>query len=89
MTLQFPNPSRSFDESGHRVRFWGYDSAIEVSFFVEEDALEKLCPRMSKAEAGFLEAFDASLERIRQVAAEVYKRGGGKTYTWRLTAEEF
>lgn len=39
MKLTFPNPSRSFDESGKRVRFWGYDRAIEVSFFVEAEAL--------------------------------------------------
>ena len=89
MTLNFPNPSRSFDASGNRVRFWGYDRAIEVSFFVEEDALQKLYPQMSKAEAGFLEAFDATRARIYEVASEVYSRGRGQTYEYRLTAEEF
>ena len=44
MKLVFPNPCRSFDESENRVRFWGYDRSIEVSFFVEAAALKRLCP---------------------------------------------
>jgi hypothetical protein len=89
LKLSFPNPSRSFDASGHRVRFWGYDRAIEVSFFVEEDALQKLYPSMSKVEAGFLEAFDAKKKRIHEAARKVYLRGKGQTYVYSLTAEEF
>ena len=50
MRLSFPNPSRSFDAGSSRVRFWGYDSTIEISFFVEVDALNGLCPEMSNAE---------------------------------------
>jgi len=39
MTLTFPNPSRSFDATRDAVHFWGYDSAIECSFFVTRSAL--------------------------------------------------
>jgi len=72
MKLNFPDPSRSFDATGNRVRFWGYDSAIDVSFFVEADALRKLCPEMSNVEAGLLEAFDAARKRICEVGDKVY-----------------
>lgn len=89
MRLSFPNPSRSFDAANNRVRFWGYDRAIEVAFLVEEDALQKLYPQMGHAEAGFLEAFDATRQRIHEVADRVYLREKGQTYSFRLTAEDF
>ena len=91
MKLVFPNPSRSFDESGNRVRFWGYDRAIEVSFFVEAAALKRLCPGVGSPETGYLEAFDEARSRIHEVADEVYKRGGnGKgAYAYVLAAVDF
>jgi hypothetical protein len=39
MALNFPNGSRSFDARRDLIRFWGYDSALEISFFVEMSAL--------------------------------------------------
>ena len=33
MTLNFPNLSRSYEARQNRVRFWGYDSAREITFF--------------------------------------------------------
>ncbi|MGB5298371.1 MAG: DUF1488 domain-containing protein [Thiogranum sp.] len=89
MRLSFPNPSRSFDAGSSRVRFWGYDSTIEISFFVEVDALNGLCPEMSNAETGVLKAFDAALNRIREVADNVYVRGGKGSYAYTLAAEDF
>ena len=89
MKLSFPNPSRSFDADKSRVLFWGYDSAIEVSFFVEADALKRLCPDMSSAETGFLQAFDATRKRIHEVANKVYVRGGKGTYSYILAAKDF
>jgi len=89
MRLSFPNPSRSFDASRSRVLFWGYDSAIEVSFFVEANALKRLCPEMSGAEAAFLKAFDAARKRIHEVADKVYVRGGKRTFSYILAAKDF
>ncbi|MGB5606083.1 MAG: DUF1488 domain-containing protein [Gammaproteobacteria bacterium] len=89
MRLSFPNPSRSFDASSSRVCFWGYDSAIEISFFVEADALKRLCPAMSGAETGFLKAFDAARTRIQEVADKVYTRGGKGSFAYVLAAEDF
>ena len=89
MRLSFPNPSRSFDASTGRICFWGYDSTIEVSFFVGIDALKRLCPDMSGAESGFLQAFDAALNRIHEVADKVYAHGGKGSYAYILTAEDF
>jgi len=89
MKLSFPNPCRSFDASSRRVCFWGYDSTIEISFYVGMDALKRLCPDMSDAESGFLQAFDAALNRIHEVADKVYTRGGKGSYAYILAAEDF
>ena len=91
MKLTFPNPSRSFDESGERVRFWGYDRAIEVSFFVEVGALKRLCPDMGVAETGFLKAFDEMREQIHEVADRIYARGGRDkgAYAYVLSVADF
>jgi hypothetical protein len=91
MRLSFPNNSRSYDESRNCVCFWGYDSTIEVSFFMEAAALMQLCPDMESTEPGFLKAFDYALERIYKVADKVYVHGGkGKsTYAYRLAADDF
>ena len=89
MRLSFPNPSRSFDASRSCVLFWGYDSAIEVSFFVEANALERLCPEMSGAETAFLKAFDAARNRIHEVANKVYVSSIKGTYVYTLSADDF
>jgi hypothetical protein len=74
MALMFPNASRSFDATRRAVRFWGYDSAMEWSFFVTEDALKHMHPAMGRDEAGMLGAFDAHCELIRTAAAKAYQR---------------
>ena len=89
MRLSFPNPSRSFDASMNRVRFWGYDRAIEISFYVEADALKRLCPELSCAETGLLKAFDTARKRIHEVADEVYVHGDTGCYSYILAAEDF
>jgi hypothetical protein len=89
MRVSFPNPSRSFDASRSRVCFWGYDSTIEISFFVEADALKRLSPQMNSVESGCLKAFDAALDRIHEVADKVYVRGSKGLYAYSLVAEDF
>jgi uncharacterized protein DUF1488 len=79
MTLTFPNPSRSFDATRNAVRFWGYDSAIECSFFVTRDALERL-PRLLPEELALLAAFDGNREQICRAATRVYSRGQRGSY---------
>jgi hypothetical protein len=78
--IDFPNPSRSYDASRHAVRFWGYDSAIEASFFIDEDALARNQPRVRPDELGFLNAFDANRDKICAAAARVYVRGSRGSY---------
>jgi hypothetical protein len=91
MKLHFPNPSRSFDPDSSRVLFWGYDSTMEVSFFLETAALKRLYPAMNNAEPEFLKAFDSARDRVYEVADKVYRRGGGGkgTYAYVLSAEDF
>jgi Protein of unknown function (DUF1488) len=80
MPLAFLNPSRSFDETRDAVRFWGYDSAIECSFFVTRGALERLAPSLSLKKSDLLAAFDANRELICRAAASVYSRGRRGSY---------
>ena len=80
MTLNFTNQSRSYDATRHAVRFWGYDGAREVSFFVTEDALRRLQPGASADETGFLAAFEAHRDRVLRAAARVYARGRKGSY---------
>ena len=89
MKVDFPNPSRSYDESKSRVRFWGYDKSMEISFYVEEDALKRLCPDMSSAEAGFLQAFDTARTRIYEVAEKIYKSSANRSLSYVLAAKDF
>lgn len=72
--LSFPNPSRSFDENGARIRFWGYDGPIEVTFFLEVVALKKCDQKMALTEDAILASFDRALEKVRSVANKVYTR---------------
>lgn len=78
--IDFPNHSRSYDVTRHAVRFWGYDSAIEASFFIDEDALARIQPGVRPDESGFLNAFDANRDKICAAAARVYVRGSRGSY---------
>jgi hypothetical protein len=85
--LNFPNPSRVFDPTRRAVRFWGHDSAMEWSFFVTEEALERLQPKIARDEAGLLLAFDANRAKIYAVAMKAYKRERKGSYE--LLATDF
>jgi hypothetical protein len=77
MALNFPNRSRSYDARKSLIRFWGYDSALEISFF----------PQTKNVEAGYLEAFDAARDRIHEIARKVYSRNRQGAYL--LAAVDF
>ena len=64
MALNFFNQSRSYDATLHAVRFSGHDGAMEVSFYVNEDALKRIQPGLRPDEAGILGAFDANRDVI-------------------------
>ncbi|NCF09959.1 MAG: DUF1488 family protein [Gammaproteobacteria bacterium] len=89
MSLNFLNPSRSFDSTKRRINFWGYDRVREISCFVGADALKKLCPDTGEAEASFLTAFDNARERICKVAAQVYAHGRKRANAYILVAVDF
>jgi hypothetical protein len=80
MPLIFPNVSRSFDATRRAVRFWGYDSAMEASFYVSEDALKRIQPAARLDEAGLLGAFDSNRDLIYKIASKVYARGHKGSY---------
>jgi Protein of unknown function (DUF1488). len=78
--IDFPNHSRSYDPTRRAVRFWGHDSAIEASFFIDEDALMRIQPDTHLDESGFLSAFDSNRDLICAAAARVYVRGSRGSY---------
>lgn len=80
LMIEFPNHSRSYDRTRHAVRFWGHDSAIEASFFIDEGALRRIQPDARPDESGFLNAFDSNRDRICAAAARVYVRGSKGSY---------
>ena len=90
MELVFPNPSRSYDDSGRGVRFWAYDQTMEVVFLIEVDALLKIDSQSKTDEAGFLDTFDVNLDRIHQLARKMYprRRIGAYVYSFVLTASD-
>jgi len=85
--LSFPNQSRVFDPTRRAVRFWGHDSAMEWSFFVIEDALTRLQPKVGHDNASLLLAFDANRAKIYAAAMRAYKRGRKGSYE--LSATDF
>jgi hypothetical protein len=87
MALTFPNSSRSFDATRDAVRFWGYDSALECSFFVTRAALKRLVPGLLPDESDLLTAFDMNREVICWTATRLYSRGRRGSYE--LGASDF
>jgi hypothetical protein len=85
--IDFPNHCRSYDRTRRAVRFWGHDSAIEASFFIEEGALKRLQPNGDSNELGFLNAFDSHRDQICAAAAKAYVRGSRGSYN--LVAGDF
>ena len=86
MSLSFPNQSRSYDATLRAVRFWGHDGAMEVAFFVNEDALKRIEPSMRSDETGLLNAFDSHRRLICAAATKVYRRSRKGSYE--LTAAD-
>jgi hypothetical protein len=78
--IEFPNHSRSYDQTRRAVRFWGHDSAIEASFFIDEDALMRIQPDTRPDEWGLLNAFDSNRDVICAAAARIYVRGSRGSY---------
>ena len=85
--IEFPNHSRSYDQTRRAVRFWGHDSALEASFFIDEDKLRRIQPDARPDESGLLSAFDCNRDVICAAAAKVYIRGSRGSYN--LAAADF
>jgi hypothetical protein len=80
MALSFPNASRSYDATRRAVRFWGYDSTMETSFFLTEDALKRIRPGVARDQEDALQAFDDNRTLIYAAADRVYARGHKGSY---------
>ena len=80
MALSVPNDSRSYDMTLRAVRFWGNDSAMEASFYISEDALNRIQPGAAVNQIEILGAFDNNRSLIYAAAAKVYARGHKGSY---------
>ncbi len=80
LVIDFPNHSRSYDQTRRAIRFWGYDSALEASFFISEDALRRIQPNSLGDESSFLKVFDLNRDLICAAAARIYVRGSRGSY---------
>jgi hypothetical protein len=87
VSLNFSNESRSYDATRLAVRFYGYDGALEASFFVVQDALSRLAGCRVVGEGEGLAMFDANRARIYEVAATVY--GKGRKGSYELVRSDF
>lgn len=87
MSLNFPNSSRSYDESRHGVRFVGYDGIKQIAFFLEPDALSFLDAQAGRDEQAALRVFDKNIQRILERAAKAYH--GTRQHSYLLDATAF
>lgn len=78
--VTFPNQSRSYDATRRAIHFWGYDRAMEASFYLAAEALQLIQPNLQQDVAGLLNAFDTNRDRIYAAAARVYARGRRGSY---------
>jgi len=91
MELNFPNPSRYYEENEHGVHFWGYYRTIEILFFIEESTFFKIDPETKSNEAGFLNTFDSNTEKIHLAANTAYsqRKKSSRAASYRLTESDF
>lgn len=87
MGLNFPNPIRRFDSGRSCVCFWGSDTALEITFQIDFDALRKLGPATGDGEAAVLSVFDENRDAILKAASVAYSRDRASYH--RLTAASF
>jgi Protein of unknown function (DUF1488) len=85
--LSFPNQSRVYDPTRRAVRFWGYESAMEWSFFVTDDALKHMQPDLPRDEADLLKVFDSNRQLIHAAASKAFSRTRKGSYE--LTTSDF
>ena len=82
MTLNFPNPTRSFDEKRNAVGFVGHVGVFEIRFFVEADALAGDASQGPEgSEAACLSAFDRLRANIHDAARAAYSHKRLNSYT--------
>jgi hypothetical protein len=87
MCLRFPNASRSYDSTRRSVSFWGHDAWSEITFDVDEDALQRVDPNPHPDEAATLFAFDANRTQIERAAEGAYAKR--RQIYLRLLASDF
>jgi hypothetical protein len=68
------------------VRFWGYDGALEVAFFIAEEAVFRIAPETRHNQIAVLASFDLNRDRILKAARKVYNK---RRSSYSLAASDF
>jgi len=73
MSLNFPNASRSYNPVHQSITFWASDRALEITFELDQSALNKLNGK-AQTEEECLKVFDDNRKLIEEAAERAYKK---------------
>ncbi|MDZ7875143.1 MAG: DUF1488 family protein [Rhizobium sp.] len=73
MTLSFPNPTRTYDETRGLIRFVGHDGLNQVLFLLPVALFDREGATSRRKERDYLLAFDRLRERILTTARQAYQ----------------
>jgi hypothetical protein len=72
MALIFLNNTRYYDSTHRYVTFWGHDSSFEVTFRLDDSAIQRISGLETPGEAAALGAFDENIAHIHASAVKMY-----------------
>ena len=87
MSLDFPNPIFNFSDANLGITFWGHDTALEITFFIDLSALQFMQGNKSTYEKVLCETFNQNINLIHATAKRKYKKQKGNYI--RLTVDDF
>ncbi|WP_438750913.1 DUF1488 family protein [Pararhizobium sp. O133] len=86
MTLSFPNPTRTYDETRGLIRFIGHDGLNQVLFLLPVAVFDREGAPGRRKERDYLLAFDRLRERILTTARQAYQSRRRQTIELDLSA---
>lgn len=87
MTLSFPNPTRTYDETRSLIRFIGHDGLNQILFLLPIAVFDREGVPGRRKERDYLLAFDRLRDRILTTARQAYQ--SRRRHTIELDLSEF
>lgn len=87
MTLSFPNPTRTYDETRSLIRFIGHDGLNQILFLLPVAVFDREGVPGRRKEHDYLLAFDRLRDRILTTARQAYQ--SRRRHTIELDLSEF